>query len=215
MADAFHFADGTSAADEQQLLRMLEQKDEGLTQPHVLRRDYANWVRHALGKDELAQKIAKCRTVQDVVDVLHVDQVPKRQPQKLPEEKTAPSKPTPHPTARTSTGSSPLDDAADKEEELREHKTAKHKPIHDLLKPSQAAKKTSAHALDQLSQTQTPSQKTTDSQETSGSMDQQDIPAPLPHQSLSERYNAREFLMGFITGVVLTVVIFGILGSLG
>ena len=200
MASAFHFADGSSAHTEQELLGLLEEKDEGLTSPHVARQDYANWVRHALGNSVLADRLEKCRSVQQVIDVLRLEQVPKRKavaPQEVSEESSPRSLPPKKP--------SPLDQAAAHEKSLER------KPIHDLHKPSEAAKREQELATNSQEHPPTPHEH---AQEVSARKEGVRVPEALPHQSLSERYNAREFLMGFIAGVVLTVIIYGIMGAL-
>lgn len=196
MADAFHFADGTSVQNQQELLRVLEQKDEGLTQPHVTRKDYANWVRHALGDEALADRIQRCRSVRQVIDILRLEQVPKRSKESPSlTKKVVSSQEEDKPAVKKAP--TPLDEAAEQEAALQESESAR-KPIHDLRKPSIASKQegSAGSASDKQQSKAAPR-----------------VPDPLPEQTLAERYNAREFLMGFIAGVVITVIIYGIVGT--
>lgn len=228
---------------------MLERKDPGLTQPHVPRGDYAAWIRHSLGDEELASRVEKCTEVQQVIDVLRVEQVPKRKESEKPVVETTSYTP-PKPAAP----SQPAKQSAESGEDVRAELASKeasaraadelvkryehtHPSSEESASPSQVAKSAPVNAQEQNKSKQDDGPSLMDvvgdsskrkpirdlhkprskqPEDSSSSMPLADAPPkPLPHQSLGERYSAREFLMGFIAGVMLTVIIYGILGALG
>lgn len=226
---------------------MLERKDPGLTQPHVPRGDYAAWIRHSLGDEELASRVEKCTEVQQVIDVLRVEQVPKRKESEKPVVETTSYTP-PKPAApkqaskqvESSSGEDVRAELASKEasaraaDELVKRYEHTHPPTQESASP--AGKSAPINAQENKKNKQDddgPSlmdvvgdsskrkpirdlHKPRSKQPEDSSTPLADAPPkPLPHQSLGERYSAREFLMGFIAGVMLTVIIYGILGALG
>lgn len=195
MADGFHFADGSSAHSTQELLHVLEGKDAGLTQPHVARNDYANWARHALHNDTLADRLEKCRTVQQVIDVLRLEHTPAPRPEPKPEpayERPAQQQHNPQPQQVHQPEPAPQPASQPTQRE----------PIRDLHKPSEHAPTP-------------PQQQHTPAPEPQPQSHEPAKPDPLPKESLLDRYNAREFLLGFLAGIVLTVLVYGIIGTLG
>lgn len=244
VAGSFHFADGTTASDSQELLRVLERKDPGLTQPHVPRGDYAAWIRHSLGDAQLASRVEKCTEVQQVIDVLRVEQVPKRRDSEKPVVETtsytppkpaAPSQPVKQPAEQSvsSSGEDVRAELASKEasaraaDELVKRYERSHpstdKPVAQSKPVSESKEEDSPSLMDVVGGSASrepirdlhkPSSKRSEDSSTPTPLADAP-PKPLPHQSLGERYSAREFLMGFIAGVMLTVIIYGILGALG
>lgn len=89
MANPFYFEGGLSASNTQELEAILLQASDEQYQQHVKDNNFANWVRHELGNELLAQRLAQCRTTQQVLDILRIEHLPKQEVKKKP----APTKP--------------------------------------------------------------------------------------------------------------------------
>ena len=80
MTNPFHFSNGQSAANTQELQAVLEQIDSKEVQQHITEGHFADWIRYELGNNKLADRIAQCRSAQQIIDVLHLEHTPKPRP---------------------------------------------------------------------------------------------------------------------------------------
>lgn len=205
MNSGFHFADGSVAQDTKELLDILETKDNEITFEHVLRGDYALWIKTSLQDEVLASRVEKCRSVQQVIDVLRLEHIPVAKHREKKVEHVHAHQHTHHEETLV-------------HDTFMQQKHQHHKNMNKVVdevfleekKPDVSDEDISRIFLQNVHEDK-PAEKKTFSDE---SKIRVEIPQPITPIRRDATAEMKQFFIGLFSGVILTIIVYGIIGLL-